>query len=110
MLDKLWNEFAESEERSTYAEIIAWAYFNPPGVQIKDIQEQFDTWTLEDFETVYDLVIELPPLEGEKWAEKRFGVTDFVSKIDYYEGGNLQILPEFLWFYMSKPRKKQKFF
>lgn len=110
MLDKLWEELENADEKSISAEILAWAYFNAPGYQIKDIQKQFDSWTLEDFETTYERVNELPPLEGEAWVEQRFGVTDYVSKIDFYEGANLQVLPEFFWFNASKPNKRHKFF
>lgn len=110
MLDKLWSKLESAEEKSITAEILAWAYFNPPGDQIKNIKEHFDSWTLEDFERVYYQVLELPTLEGESWHETRFGVTDFVARIDFSEGNNLTILPEFFWFNVSKPKQKQRFF
>ncbi len=110
MLVELWDKFEEAEEKSISAEILAWTFFNPPGERIKDIQKQFDSWSIEDFETVYDQVLHLPSLEGEAWHETRFGVTDFVSKLDFFEGANLQILPEFFWFIVSKPKIRQKFF
>jgi len=110
MLEKMWKDLENAEEKSTSAEILAWTYFNPPGEQIKDIQVHFDSWDLEDFELVYDQVLQLPPLEGEMWHETRFGITDFVSKIDFFEGSNLSILPEYFWFKVSKPNIRQKFF
>lgn len=110
MLDELWSKLESADEKSITAEILAWTYFNPPGEQIKYIKEHFDSWTLEDFERVYEQVLGLPHLEGENWHETRFGVADFVARIDFFEGSNLSILPEFFWFNVSKPKKKQRFF
>lgn len=110
MLDNIWKSLEHGEEKSVNAEILAWAYFNLPGVTIRDIRKQFDSWTVEQFEEVFNDVCNLPSLEGEADTESMFGVTDWMSRIDFFEGANLQVLPEFFWFNVSKNNKKNKFF
>lgn len=108
-LDKLWDSIEKSEKASIGAEILAWTYFNPPGFSIADIKGKFDTWSIEDFEKVCKSMQILPSLEAESDKDVAFGVDEWTSRIDYYEGTNLQILPEFFWFTVSNP-KKSKFF
>lgn len=109
-LDNLWKSIEESESASTVAEILAWAYFNSPDFKIKHIQQQFDSWTLEDFEHTLDSIEYLPSIEGESYKDVRFAVDEWTSRIEYYEGSNLTFLPEFFWFNLSSQRRKSNFF
>lgn len=110
-MEKFWSILEHSPLPTVHAEILAKTYAYPKSDVLKDIP-QFDNWNIEDFETIVEDVLSMPPLEGEGWDAERFGEVGIAPNLIYNEGFNMSLLPDVVWTHAKKNKviKKKKFF
>ncbi|ACA42268.1 hypothetical protein [Lysinibacillus sphaericus] len=74
-IDKLWASFEENKGSYKGMEILKLIYFNNNGLRIKDIREEFDSWSIKLLELLHEEMTCIPTFEMETELNINFGET-----------------------------------
>ena len=108
-MDKFWRNIENSLPVSKSVEIINLTYTNSDFTKVSEIKEQFDSWTIKDFEKLIMEVQSHPTFE-ESAPEYSFGEREMPYPSDYYESCTVRDAPYQIWKKANSKAKNRKHF
>jgi hypothetical protein len=110
MLDVMWSRIEQASALDVEAEILCLTYVNAPTDTLEHIMDKFDEWSVDDFISIINYVMDVPPLEGESIRPNKFGEDDWSLIMPLNEATNLYQLPHFVWKNCQPCSHKKLFF